>query len=120
MTSIDAPDEFPDPHDLELSATVYFPADSPGATMPSQISSTKQRSPLVVIVHGNSASLVKRAIEYIKDRTEDFDDYYPCVKNVICPMYVCQWMKLFMFMYNSLKSNLKFGTISGLIGGENS
>jgi hypothetical protein len=25
-------------------------------------------------------SIVERVMEYVKDRTEDFDDYYPCVK----------------------------------------
>ena len=45
-------------------------------------------------------SIVERAIEYVKDRTEDFDDYYPCVKKECNLSHVCQWMKLFMFMYN--------------------
>jgi hypothetical protein len=62
----------------------------------------------------NSQSILclERAIEYAKDRTEDFDDdyyYYPCIKKECNLSHVCQWMKLFMFMYNSLKSNLKFG-----------
>ena len=25
-------------------------------------------------------SIIERAIEYVKDRTEGFDDYYPCIK----------------------------------------
>jgi len=25
-------------------------------------------------------SIVERAIDYVKDRTECFDDYYPCIK----------------------------------------
>ena len=28
-------------------------------------------------------SIVERAIEYVKDRTENFDDYYPCRKSVV-------------------------------------
>ena len=28
-------------------------------------------------------SIVERAIEYVKDRTECFDDYYPCIKEGI-------------------------------------
>ena len=27
-------------------------------------------------------SLMERVNQYFKDRTENFDDYYPCVKNV--------------------------------------
>jgi putative transposase len=26
-------------------------------------------------------SIVERTIEYLKDRTEAFDDYYPCIKS---------------------------------------
>ena len=26
-------------------------------------------------------SIVERTIEYLKDRTEAFDDYYPCTRN---------------------------------------
>lgn len=60
----------------------------------------------------NSQSILclVRDIEYVKDRTEDFHDYYhPCIKKEGNLSHVCQWMKLFMYMYNSLKSNLKFG-----------
>jgi putative transposase len=28
-------------------------------------------------------SIIERAIEYVKDRTEGFDDYYPCRKKVV-------------------------------------
>lgn len=58
IASIDTPDELPDPHDLELKAVVYFPAESPEATKPSEISSIKQRYPLVIVVHGQKANLV--------------------------------------------------------------
>lgn len=81
MTSIDTSDEFPDPHDLELRATVYFPADSPGATMPSKISSTKQRYPLVV-VHGNSTSLVSyKGYNYLLEHGSQWNDscIYSCL-----------------------------------------
>lgn len=37
-------------------ANVWFPADAPGITNPSQISATKTSYPLVVIVHGNGHS----------------------------------------------------------------
>jgi hypothetical protein len=42
---------------VEKKAVVYFPADNPGATQPSQISSVQSSYPLVVIVHGNSSAL---------------------------------------------------------------
>jgi dienelactone hydrolase len=57
-TMIDAPGEFPDPAPLDLKAVVYFPADFAGATNPSQLSDLDEQYPMVVVVHGNSASLV--------------------------------------------------------------
>ena len=29
-------------------------------------------------------SIVERTIEYLKDRTEAFDDYYPCMRAGLC------------------------------------
>jgi hypothetical protein len=61
------------------------------------------------IKNSQSILCLVRAIEYVKDRTEEFDDYYHhCIKKECNLSHVCQWMKLFMFMYNSLKSNLYF------------
>ena len=41
-------------------------------------------------------SLMKRVNQYFKDRTENFDDYYPCVKNI----HVHNWIQFFVSMYN--------------------
>lgn len=41
---------------VEKKAVVYFPADGPGATQPSQISSAQASYPLVVVMHGNSGA----------------------------------------------------------------
>jgi hypothetical protein len=60
-------------------------------------------------------SIVERAIEYVKDRTEGFDDYYHCIKKECNLLHVYQWMILFMFMYNAVKSHLKFSVINELI-----
>jgi putative transposase len=67
-------------------------------------------------------SIVERSIEYVKkDRTESFDDYYPCIKKECNLLHVYQWMMiLFMFMmYNAVKSHLKFSIINELIRGGN-
>ena len=40
-------------------------------------------------------SIIERAMEYVKDRTEAFDDYYPCRKSVVVDcniVHVYQWM----------------------------
>jgi hypothetical protein len=47
--------------------------------------------------------VIERTIEYLKDRTEAFDDCYPCIKSGLCNMLhvVNKWMILFIFMHNS-------------------
>jgi len=39
-------------------------------------------------------SLIERAIQYFKDRTENFDDdYYPCTKSGLCNLsYAYKWL----------------------------
>jgi putative transposase len=46
-------------------------------------------------------SLVERTMQYIKDRTECFDDYFPCrIKN--CKLkHVKNWLRLFVGYHNS-------------------
>jgi putative transposase len=55
-------------------------------------------------------SIVERTIEYLKDRTEAIDDYYPCIRTGLCNLqHVYKWLILFVFMHNSvIKSNTKF------------
>ena len=49
-------------------------------------------------------SIIERAMEYVKDRTEGFDDYYPRKKKVVdCnQIHVYEWLILFIFLYNLL------------------
>jgi putative transposase len=58
-------------------------------------------------------SIVERTIEYLKDRTEIFDDYYPCMKVGLCNLrHVHKWLILFVFMHNSvIKSRTKFDNL---------
>src|ERR1051326_8494896 len=60
-------------------------------------------------------SIVERTIEYLKDRTEAFDDYYPCTKTGLCNLqHVYKWVILIVFMHNSVnKSNAKFINLRG-------
>ncbi|HLN35654.1 MAG TPA: hypothetical protein VK250_10310 [Nitrososphaeraceae archaeon] len=61
-------------------------------------------------------SLIERVMQYFKDRSECFDDYYPCTKNSIkCNLsHVCNWIKLFICLYNAkIRNNIVFK-----IGGE--
>jgi putative transposase len=60
-------------------------------------------------------SLIERVMEYFKDRTECFDDYYPCTKNNDCDLeHVYNWIRLFIYLYNAKIRN----TILFKIGGE--
>ncbi len=45
-------------------------------------------------------SLIERTMQYIKDRTESFDDYFPCkLKN--CKLkHVRNWLQLFVDHHN--------------------
>jgi len=45
-------------------------------------------------------SLIERTIQYIKDRTECFDDYFPYRKKNCKLRHVTQWMNLFAIHYN--------------------
>jgi putative transposase len=52
-------------------------------------------------------STIERTIQYIKDRTENFDDYFPCrLKN--CKLkHVMNWLNLFVGHHNSELMTLK-------------
>ena len=48
-------------------------------------------------------SFIERVMQYFKDRTECFDDYYPCnSKRRDCDnSHVYNWIELFVSMYNN-------------------
>jgi putative transposase len=45
-------------------------------------------------------SLIERTMQYIKDRTENFDDYFPCKTNKCKLNHIRQWLKLFVYQHN--------------------
>jgi putative transposase len=45
-------------------------------------------------------SIIERTMQYIKDRTENFDDYFPCKKNRCKLKHVKQWLNLFIDQHN--------------------
>ena len=47
-------------------------------------------------------SIIERTIQYIKDRTESFDDYFPCRKNKCRLEHVMHWLNLFVDMHNEM------------------
>ena len=45
-------------------------------------------------------SLIERAIQYIKDRTESFDDYFPCRRKNCKLKHIRKWFNLFIGFHN--------------------
>ena len=45
-------------------------------------------------------SIIERTIQYIKDRTEGFDDYFPCNRKKYKLKHVINWFNLFIDQYN--------------------
>ena len=45
-------------------------------------------------------------MQYFKDRIESFDDYYPCNTKQNCDLeHVYNWIKLFVYLYNTTIRN---------------
>ena len=56
-------------------------------------------------------SLIERVIQYFKDRTESFDDYYPCNNN--CDLqHVYNWIVIHLF-YNAKIRNSSVFKVGG-------
>jgi putative transposase len=46
-------------------------------------------------------SIIERTIQYIKDRTESFDEYFPCKRKKNCKLkHVINWLNLFADYHN--------------------
>ena len=45
-------------------------------------------------------SIIERTMQYIKDRTEVFDDYFHCKKNKCKLNHIKQWLRLFVYEHN--------------------
>ncbi len=46
-------------------------------------------------------SIIERTIQYIKDRTESFDDsYFPCTKEKCKLKHIMNWFNMFVNMHN--------------------
>jgi|SRR5579875_3436143 hypothetical protein len=43
--------------------------------------------------------------QFMKDRTEGFDDHYPCRKHGCDLSHVWRWLYVFCFMYNEMMRN---------------
>ena len=51
-------------------------------------------------------SLMEKVNQYLKDRIECFDDYYPCMQIEKCNLFhVHNWIQFFVSMYNDTIAN---------------
>ena len=52
---------------------------------------------------------MERVNQYLKDRIESFDDYYPCMQKWECSLiHVHNWIQFFVSMYNDTIANNKY------------
>ena len=47
-------------------------------------------------------SIIERTVQYFKDRTECFDDYFPCRRDNCKLEHVSNWMNQFVYMHNRM------------------
>ncbi len=52
-------------------------------------------------------SLMERVNQYLKDRIESFDDYYPCRREECNLFHVYNWIQFYVSMYNDNIANNK-------------
>jgi hypothetical protein len=52
-------------------------------------------------------NIIERTIQYFKDRTEGFDDHYPCLGGNSCNLlHVYNSVRLFISIHNSMISDI--------------
>src|SRR6478752_974349 len=52
-------------------------------------------------------SIIERTMQYIKDRTDSFDDYFPCRKKKCKLKHIENWLNLFVDFHNKELKTLK-------------
>jgi putative transposase len=61
-------------------------------------------------------NMMERFIQYLKDRTECFDDHFPCQKKDCDRQHVWNWLKMFLLYQNMSADRIQF--MMFLIGGD--
>jgi hypothetical protein len=63
-------------------------------------------------------NIIERAIQYLKDRVEGFDDYYPCLRKGCDLKHVSRWLHLYTYLHNTRRRHIKFTELLSLLEGE--
>jgi putative transposase len=53
-------------------------------------------------------SIIERTVQYFKDRTECFDDYFPCRKINCNRLHVHNWLKMYIFYLHMNMDRMRF------------
>jgi putative transposase len=53
-------------------------------------------------------NLMERFVQHIKDRTECFDDHFPCVKHGCNMQHVWNWLRMFLLYLHMETHRIKF------------
>jgi putative transposase len=53
------------------------------------------------------SKIIEITMQYVKDRTESFDDYFPCKRKKCKLKHVKNWLKLFVVDYHNKEISLK-------------
>jgi putative transposase len=75
-------------HPVSTDGGTWYPPDCEFLKLKHHIHSPFEKSP------------IKRTMQYIKDRTEGFDDYFPCRKKNCKLKHGQKWLNLFAHYYN--------------------
>ena len=62
-------------------------------------------------------NIMERFVQQIKDRTECFDDHFPCRKEKCNRQHVWNWLKLFIIYLHTDMDRIRFMTFLAIIGG---
>ena len=76
-------------HPVSTDGGTWYPQACRFLKLPHHIHSPREKS------------IIERTVQYIKDRTEGFDDYFPCRKSKCKLQHVQKWFNLFVSHYNN-------------------
>jgi transposase-like protein len=61
-------------------------------------------------------SIVERVVQYLKDRVEGFDDYFPCMKQEYDLSHAYNWVAVFVFLHNGIvRSHIRFRLLAHIM-----
>jgi hypothetical protein len=60
---------------------------------------------------------MERADQSLKDRIEEFDDYYRCMKRGCDLIHVRNWLNLFIDKHYARRRRIRFGELLKFLGG---